>query len=634
MGSACAAFRSLGLRFIASAVVLSMLAACGDGGSSAPTAPTGTGIAIVAGNYQLAKYGTSVPIAPAVKITGTNGPVAGVPVTFAPATGSGSVTGGTVTTDASGVATVGSWTLSAAPGANILKATAGTLTVNIQATAIAGAPAVIGASQGDNQSGVERGRVAGAVQVVVTDGTYPVRGVQVDFTVTSGAGSLDAPNQTTNSDGLATLGGWKLGSIGPNTITATVRGTNLSTTFTANAAALQVSSFAIVDGATQSGFAGNLSPQQATVRVLDQFSNPAEGVPVTFAIAAGGGTIVKAVDTTGTDGRASVGAWRFGGAGSQSLTATVSATPAPAPLTFTATVTPVPASAFRIEVRYPDGEPSAEVKAAFDAAAAKWATIVVGDLENIVIAGTDSMGPGVIGGNPCIPLVQNQTIDDVVIFAYVKHIDGPLGILGFATPYYVRDPEITALAGCMTFDEDDLAMLGTEGLLQATITHEMGHVLGIGTLWTEKGLTAGTCDPNSGVGSRMPFFTGGSSRQAFLSSLGTGVVWTDSLVPLEGDGDCFNGTRDGHPSETIFVNELMTGYIDPVSNPLSSVSASFLRDLGLTVNDLAADPYTVPWGLPALRMNRAGGKHLNEMHVNPPIHMIDRRGRTTRIVDR
>jgi hypothetical protein len=623
------------LEFIASAVPLFLLAACGgDGGSNSPTPPTGTGIAIVAGNFQLARYGTSVPIAPAVKITGANGPVAGVPVTFAPVAGSGSVSGGSVTTDANGVATVGSWTLSPAPGANTLKATAGNLTVSISATAVAGAATVITAKQGDNQNGVERGRVSGLVQVEVTDGTYPVRNVQVDFTVTSGGGSLDVPNQTTNIDGLATLGGWRLGGVGPNTVTATVRGTSLTTVFTANAAALQVSSFVIVDGATQTGLAGNLAPRQATVRVLDQFNNPAEGVPVSFAITGGGGTVTRAVDTTGTDGLASVGAWRLGTSSAQSLTATASATPAPAPLTFTATVTPVPASAFRIEVRYPEGEPSAEIKAAFDAAAAKWSSIVVGDLEDVVLAGTDVMGPDAVEGNACIPLLANQTIDDLVIFAYVRPIDGPLGILGFATPRYVRDNDTTAVSGCMTFDEADLEMLGTKGLLQATITHEMGHVLGIGTLWTDKGLTVGTCDPNTGVGSRKPFFTGGSARQAFFGSLGTGVAWTDPAVPLEGEGTCFNGTRDGHPSETIFVNELMTGYIDPVSNPLSAVSASFLRDLGFKVNDLAADPYTVPYGLAALRMNKAGGVQLNEMHVNPPIKVIDREGRTTRIVER
>ncbi len=116
--------------------------------ASAPTGPSGTGMAIVAGNFQLAKYGTPVPVAPAVKVTGANGPVAGVQVTFAPVAGSGSVTGGIATTDANGVATVGSWTLSPAPGVNTLKATAGALTVSISATAVPGAPAAIDGEDG------------------------------------------------------------------------------------------------------------------------------------------------------------------------------------------------------------------------------------------------------------------------------------------------------------------------------------------------------------------------------------------------------------------------------------------------------------------------------------------------------
>ncbi len=101
------------------------------------------------------------------------------------------------------------------------------------------------------------------VQVEVTDGTYPIRGAQVDFAVTSGGGTLDVPNQTTNNDGLATLGGWKLGDAGVNTVTATVRGTGLTTTFTANAAALQVKALNKVDGDNQTGFYGNMSPKRS-----------------------------------------------------------------------------------------------------------------------------------------------------------------------------------------------------------------------------------------------------------------------------------------------------------------------------------------------------------------------------------
>jgi len=157
-------------------------------------------------------------------------------------------------------------------------------------------------------------------------------------------------------------------------------------------------------------------------------------------------------------------------------------------------------------------------------------------------------------------------------------------------------------------------------------------VLGIGTLWDAKQKAVNTC--SSGTPTSKPYFTGGSARQAFRSALGTGVAWSDSMVPLEGSGACFDGTRDAHPSEAIFKNELMTGYIDQFSNPLSVVSASILRDLGMTVNDLATDDYTVPFGLPAARMTAAQGTKLNEMAVDEPIRMLDRRGRTTRIVER
>ena len=635
MGSVRAAFRSRAS--IASGIALVLLAACGGGddGGNAPTGPTGTGIAIVAGNFQLAKYGTTVAVAPAVKITNANGPVAGVQVTFTPATGSGSVTGGTATTDANGVAAVGSWTLSPAPGINTLRATAGALTVNISATATPGPVSAISTSLGNNQDGVENARLTSPVQVLVTDGTYPIRNVQVDFTVTSGGGSLDVPNQVTNADGLATLGGWKLGAIGVNTITATVRGTSYSTTFTATAAALQITAFTKVDAPhsdNQTGFYGNISSHRVAVQVMNQYNNPAEGVVVTFAIATGGGTIVKAIDTTGVNGQAEVGTWRYGSTAAQSITASAAAAAPPAPLTFTATATPVPASAFKIEVRYPDGEPSAEIKAAFDAAAAKWSSIVVGDLEDIVITGTDSMEAITVAGNPCIPVVKNQTLDDVVIYAYVKPIDGARGVLGFATPIYLRDSDSTTINGCMTFDVEDMEMLATAGQLVATITHEMGHVLGIGTLWTYKPLAVNTC--NSGTPTTKPYFIGGSALQAFRSVIAPGVAWTDPMVPLEGAGSCGDGTRDGHPSEAIFKNELMTGYIDQFSNPLSVVSASFLRDLGLTVNDLAADPYTLPYGLPTARMTAAEGTRLNEIHVDDPVRMVDQRGRTKRIVER
>ncbi len=69
---------------------------------------------------------TSVPSVKAVDADG-NG-VSGIAVTFAVTAGGGSLTGPTPTTNASGVATVGSWTLGASLGANTMTASAAGLT--------------------------------------------------------------------------------------------------------------------------------------------------------------------------------------------------------------------------------------------------------------------------------------------------------------------------------------------------------------------------------------------------------------------------------------------------------------------------------------------------------------------------
>ena len=67
--------------------------------------------------------GSPVSPAPSVLVRDVNGnPLAGVTVTFAISAGSGSVTGGTQTTNGAGIATIGSWVL--ASGANTLTATA------------------------------------------------------------------------------------------------------------------------------------------------------------------------------------------------------------------------------------------------------------------------------------------------------------------------------------------------------------------------------------------------------------------------------------------------------------------------------------------------------------------------------
>ena len=103
---------------------------------------TATTIALKAGDAQSASAGTAVSTAPSVIVTDAGGmPVPGVSVTFAVASGSGSATGASPKTDASGVATVGSWKLGAVAGVNTLTATSAMLAgspVTFTATGTAG----------------------------------------------------------------------------------------------------------------------------------------------------------------------------------------------------------------------------------------------------------------------------------------------------------------------------------------------------------------------------------------------------------------------------------------------------------------------------------------------------------------
>ena len=87
-------------------------------------------LSVVEGNNQTVAPGEEVPIAPSILVTDANGnPVSGIDVVFTITAGDGSVTSATTTTNASGIATVGSWTLGAVAGTNTLIATATAETV-------------------------------------------------------------------------------------------------------------------------------------------------------------------------------------------------------------------------------------------------------------------------------------------------------------------------------------------------------------------------------------------------------------------------------------------------------------------------------------------------------------------------
>ena len=119
-------------------------------GTVAPGWPaTGVPIAVAPGSLasQPATVATAVSNLPSVVIKdANNNPVINARVTFAVASGGGSITGGDTVTNTSGIATVGSWTLGNGAGANVLTATSAGVTgspVTFTATGLAGAPTTI-----------------------------------------------------------------------------------------------------------------------------------------------------------------------------------------------------------------------------------------------------------------------------------------------------------------------------------------------------------------------------------------------------------------------------------------------------------------------------------------------------------
>jgi hypothetical protein len=222
-------------------------------------------------------------------------------------------------------------------------------------------------------------------------------------------------------------------------------------------------------------------------------------------------------------------------------------------------------SAYKIEVRFVGGLTTTQ-KNAFKTAAKRWSKVIVGDVPSVMVSG--------------------EVIDDLLIVAQGVPIDGPGKILGQAGPTHLRPASAGVNAflpakGLMSFDTADLAEMQADGTLVDVITHEMGHVIGIGTIWTNKGLLTGANTAN-------PRFTGTAAKKEYGVLKGTGPT----PVPVENTGG--PGTVNSHWRETVFKNELMSGFIAAPNNPLSRVTVASLNDLGYVVNLSAAEPYSLP----------------------------------------
>jgi hypothetical protein len=213
--------------------------------------------------------------------------------------------------------------------------------------------------------------------------------------------------------------------------------------------------------------------------------------------------------------------------------------------------------------------------------------------------------------------LRNQ-IGALAISATVASIDGEGGILGFAGPDVIavlRQSQVTvpvgdlgpypdrsyavALRSSMTFDLDDFPSLEADGILFDVIVHEMGHALGVGSLWLDNGLFR-ELNLDGDVYTPEEFqYQGKYAVEQFRMESGQALA---PFVPVENRGGA--GTAGGHWFDGGFFNTIgqnnakkaiMTGFLcDPNPNDptsliclpkfLSRSTLGSLADLGFAVN--------------------------------------------------
>jgi hypothetical protein len=475
---------------------------------------------------------------------------------------------------------------------------------------------------GDQQQAAPGAALGAQIRVRASDRLgAPVAGQTVTFAVTAGGGSLSSTSVVTGADGTAGTS-WTLGPTAgaQQTVSASISGVTTPQLFNATASVtVPPGSVTISAGDNQGAMAGTALPARPTVLVKDASGNPAPGKTVTFAVTSGGGSVTGAVATTDANGVASVGSWTLGSSGPNTLTATVSGggTFTNNPVAFRAIGCEGAGAGYAITLCFTSNMTSSQ-RAVFASAAARWAGVITGDLEDVEA----QIPSGSCGETaPSLDLI----IDDLVIFAGVEDIDGPGNVLGSAGPCYIRTGGLPVI-GLMRFDLADVASLETSGTLAAVFLHEMGHVLGIGSFWASRGLVHNTVSGANGSALTDTYFSGVNGIAGF-DAIGGTTYTGGAKVPVENTGG--PGTQNSHWRENVLKNELMTGFLNAGSNPLSALTVRSLQDLGYTVNPGAADPFFLTLSIRGSITGTQGGLKLENDVYTGPVWSIDRRGRRT-----
>ena len=222
---------------------------------------------------------------------------------------------------------------------------------------------------------------------------------------------------------------------------------------------------------------------------------------------------------------------------------------------------------FDIELVFLD--PFTEVqKRVLQYAARRWMSVITEDLPEYEF----TRGWSGTCGDQSFEIPSGERIDDLRI--YVTSFDDIPGAVGWGAPDLLREATYLPVLGCMGFDLERANLLIT-GL------HEMGHVLGFGTVWDELGFYQNPPD-----GDRH--FNGPLAIAAFDDA--GGWDYKGKKVPLN---DSAHWRRSAFWSSRFpeSPGELM---MPGGGGALSAITVQSFADLGYGVDVTQADPYTLP----------------------------------------
>ena len=206
-------------------------------------------------------------------------------------------------------------------------------------------PAELHMASGNDQEGIAGAPLSQPVVVkLIDDHGKPVRDHLITFDVITGGGAVTTDSALTDSAGVASAY-WILGEtvddyqrMNVHAVDRTSGRPIITRVFRARPRPRPAATLVAVNGNAQKAYPLTTLPERVEVRALDSLGRGVPGLPITFSVVTGAGSVTGGARFTNRDGFATAGEWTIGPAvGDNVLFATADGLPTVA---FTATAVP------------------------------------------------------------------------------------------------------------------------------------------------------------------------------------------------------------------------------------------------------------------------------------------------------